>query len=196
MREPRSITGSSPDTQAATFILRIEDTDLERSEARFEAADHRRPALAGHGLGRRSRRSSGLTDKGDRGPYRQSERLEHLRPIHRATARTKERLTAVSVRPRNLKPSAPRPQAEQRTHIYTGRCLASTSDAIKRNLASGMPFAVRLKIEDRPLRFNDIVRGPIEFAPETVNDPILVRSASAVSAGVPVYNYVVTVDDA
>ena len=41
------------------------------------------------------------------------------------------------------------------------------------------------------------MRGPVEFAAETVSDPILVRSAqAAVSAGVPVYNYVVTVDDA
>ncbi len=46
----------------------------------------------------------------------------------------------------------------------------------------------------------DLVRGTVEFAAETVSDPILVRSASGgaggVSAGVPVYNYVVTVDDA
>ena len=34
------------------------------------------------------------------------------------------------------------------------------------------------------------------FAAETVSDPVLVRSASGVSAGVPVYNYVVTIDDA
>jgi glutamyl-tRNA synthetase/nondiscriminating glutamyl-tRNA synthetase len=45
-----------------------------------------------------------------------------------------------------------------------------------------------------------MVHGPVEFASETVSDPVLVRSASGgvggVSAGVPVYNYVVTVDDA
>ena len=59
---------------------------------------------------------------------------------------------------------------------------------------------MRLKIEDRPLRFHDLVRGDVEFAAETVSDPILVRSATGErggeSAGIPVYNYVVTVDDA
>jgi nondiscriminating glutamyl-tRNA synthetase len=50
---------------------------------------------------------------------------------------------------------------------------------------------VRLRIPDKPLRFHDIVRGDVEFASDTVSDPILVRSS-----GVPVYNYVVTVDDA
>ena len=54
----------------------------------------------------------------------------------------------------------------------------------------------RLEIPDRPLRFHDIVRGEVEFAAGSVSDPVLVRSASGASAGVPVYNYVVTVDDA
>jgi nondiscriminating glutamyl-tRNA synthetase len=71
---------------------------------------------------------------------------------------------------------------------------------------------VRLKIEDHTLRFHDLVRGPVEFAPEAVSDPILVRSAvpsavrSAVrsigapdppaSVGIPTYNYAVVIDDA
>jgi glutamyl-tRNA synthetase/nondiscriminating glutamyl-tRNA synthetase len=50
---------------------------------------------------------------------------------------------------------------------------------------------VRLRIPDHPLRFHDIVRGAVEFPNETISDPILVRSN-----GMPVYNYVVTVDDA
>jgi glutamyl-tRNA synthetase len=71
---------------------------------------------------------------------------------------------------------------------------------VNRNIAEGKPFAVRLKIEDRPLRFHDLVRGEVEFAAETVSDPIIVRSATGgeggESEGIPVYNYVVTIDDA
>ena len=59
---------------------------------------------------------------------------------------------------------------------------------------------MRLKIPDHPIRFHDIVRGDLEFAAETISDPILVRSAqggtAGASPGVPVYNYVVTIDDA
>ena len=40
------------------------------------------------------------------------------------------------------------------------------------------------------------MRGPVEFAPETVGDFVLVRSASGVSGGIPVYNYAVAIDDA
>jgi glutamyl-tRNA synthetase/nondiscriminating glutamyl-tRNA synthetase len=57
--------------------------------------------------------------------------------------------------------------------------------------AAGEPFAVRLAVSDAPLRFHDIVRGEVEFASEAVGDFILVRSS-----GIPVYNYVVTIDDA
>jgi glutamyl-tRNA synthetase len=75
-----------------------------------------------------------------------------------------------------------------------------TPAEIEKNLAAGKPFSVRLKIGTEPLRFHDMVRGPVEFAAESVSDPILVRSAAGgaagVSAGMPVYNYVVTIDDA
>ena len=71
---------------------------------------------------------------------------------------------------------------------------------MNRGLDSGKPFAVRLKIADHPLRFHDLVRGEVEFPPEAVSDPIIVRSAvrdeEGESEGVPVYNYVVTIDDA
>ncbi len=51
---------------------------------------------------------------------------------------------------------------------------------------------MRLAVPDAPLRFHDIVRGEVEFASEAVGECfILVRSS-----GIPVYNYVVTIDDA
>ena len=75
--------------------------------------------------------------------------------------------------------------------VYSGRCrnIAGADSAAR--AAKGDPFAVRLRIPDHPLRFHDMVRGVVEFPNETVSDPILVRSN-----GMPVYNYVVTVDDA
>src|SRR5580658_2410539 len=59
-----------------------------------------------------------------------------------------------------------------------------------------MPFAIRLKIDEESLRFQDVLRGPVEIQTETVGDPILVRSGTEAEPGVPVYNFVVTVDDA
>ena len=46
-------------------------------------------------------------------------------------------------------------------------------------------------IPERPIRFHDIVHGDVEFSNEVVSDPIILRSS-----GMPVYNYVVVIDDA
>jgi nondiscriminating glutamyl-tRNA synthetase len=71
---------------------------------------------------------------------------------------------------------------------------------LKENLFRGKTYSIRLQIPDRPIRFHDAIRGDLEFAPETISDPVLVRSAqggtAGASPGVPVYNYVVTIDDA
>jgi glutamyl-tRNA synthetase len=178
-----------------TFILRIEDTDLERSEARYETQlikDLRWLGLdwdEGPGL------AAGEPEMGSFGPYRQSKRLaiyaEHTERLlaegnaYRCFCTTEE-----------LEVERARAVAEHGPQVYSGRCRALQSAEIEKNLAAGKPFSVRLKIGTEPLRFHDLVHGPVEFAAEAVSDPILVRSATSISAGVPVYNYVVTIDDA
>jgi nondiscriminating glutamyl-tRNA synthetase len=180
-----------------SFILRVEDTDLERSEARYEdqlIADLRWLGLDwDEGPGRPGGPLE--TERGDFGPYRQSERLAiYAEHTERLLAEGKAYRCFCTAE--ELEEERKSAAAEHRPQVYSGRCRSLSSTEIDRNLAAGKPFAVRLKIEDRPLRFNDLVRGPVEFAPEAVSDPILVRSATGTSAGLPVYNYVVTIDDA
>ena len=80
---------------------------------------------------------------------------------------------------------------DHRTQVYSGKCRTLTpAEAIAR-AAAGETYAVRLAVPEAPLRFHDIVRGDVEFLSEAVGDFILVRSS-----GIPVYNYVVTIDDA
>jgi glutamyl-tRNA synthetase/nondiscriminating glutamyl-tRNA synthetase len=179
------------------FLLRIEDTDQERSEASYEAQlieDLRWLGLDwDEGP---SGRGTSSEEIGNYGPYRQSKRL-HIYAEHTERLLAEGKAYRCFCTPEELEAERKQAIAEHRPQVYSGRCRALSFTEIERNLAAGKHFAVRLKIEDRPLRFNDLVRGPVEFAPETVSDPILVRSAvGGVSAGVPVYNYVVTVDDA
>jgi nondiscriminating glutamyl-tRNA synthetase len=176
------------------FILRIEDTDLERSEVRYE----NQLIEDLHWLGIHWDGGPGAheePDTGDHGPYRQSERL-HIYAEHTERLLAEGKAYRCFCTTEELEADRESAAAEHRAQVYSGRCRNLSPETIEKNLAAGMPFAVRLKIENHPLRFNDIVRGPVEFAPETVSDPVLVRSATGVSAGVPVYNYVVTVDDA
>jgi nondiscriminating glutamyl-tRNA synthetase len=178
---------------AGDFILRIEDTDLERSEERHEVqlmqdlqwmglAWDEGPELSGAG-------------GGPHGPYRQSERLDIYRE-HTERLLAEGKAYRCFCTPEELEAERKQAAAEHRPQIYSRRCLAIPAAESAARAAAGEHFAVRLQIPNRPLRFHDIVRGDVEFAADSVSDPVLVRSASGASAGVPVYNYVVTVDDA
>ena len=181
------------------FILRIEDTDLERSEARYETQLIEDLHWLGldwdEGPGRLNNAPEGAY-----GPYRQSERLD-IYAKHTEQLLSEGKAYRCFCTPEELEAERAKAAAEHRPQVYSGKCRNLAPAVIEANLASGKPYAVRLKIEDHPLKFHDLVRGEVEFAAETVSDPILVRSANPSSkelpsAGVPVYNYVVTVDDA
>jgi len=172
------------------FLLRIEDTDVERSEARYETQLLGDLRWLGLDWDEGPAANDGDKDIGPCGPYRQSERLEVYREhTERLLAQgsayrcfcTAEQLDAE----RNAAIAAHQPQ------IYSGRCRSIFPGESADRAAKGEPFAVRLKIGPEPIRFHDIVRGAVEFAADAVSDPILVRSS-----GMPVYNYVVTIDDA
>src|ERR1700742_2174409 len=165
-------------------ILLIEDTDVERSEARYEAL----LIEDLHWLGLTW--EEGPQMGGSHRPYRQSERL----PIY---AEHTEKLLAEGkayrcfCTPEQLEAERAAATAAHQPQVYSGRCRAVSMEDSQRRAASGELFAVRLRIPDHPLRFHDMVRGVVEFPNETISDPILVRSN-----GMPVYNYVVTLDDA
>lgn len=177
------------------FLLRIEDTDLERSEARYEAQLIEDLHWLGLDWDEGPGRLHGAAEGGF-GPYRQSERLG-IYAEHTERLLNQGKAYRCFCTPEELEAERKLAAAEHRPQVYSGKCRLLDAATIEANLAAGKPYAVRLKIEDHPLRFHDLVRGEVEFAAEAVSDPILVRSAiGGASQGVPVYNYVVTVDDA
>ena len=172
-----------------SFILRIEDTDLDRSEARHETQLIEDLRWMGMDW------DEGPEAGGPYGPYRQSERLE-IYAAHTQRLLAGGKAYRCFCAPEELDAERKLAATQQRPLIYSRRCLAISPEASARRAAAGEPFAVRLMVPDHPLRFHDLVRGDVEFAADAVSDPVLVRSASGVSAGVPVYNYVVAIDDA
>src|SRR5438045_2229174 len=84
-----------------------------------------------------------------------------------------------------------RSAAAHRPPVYSGKCRALAPDEAAQRRTSGTPAAIRLRIPEHPIRFHDLVHGDVEFPNEVISDPIIMRSN-----GVPVYNYVVVVDDA
>ncbi|GBC83505.1 Glutamate--tRNA ligase [bacterium HR10] len=160
-----------------TFILRIEDTDVERSSP--EMVEGIIEGLRWLGL------------DWDEGPYFQSERLA----LYRARA---EELVAAGwayycfCDPEELARKRQRALAEKQTWKYEGTCRRLSSEEIARRIAAGQPRAIRFKVpEGGVTRFTDSVYGEIEVRNESLEDFVLLRSD-----GFPTYHLSVVVDDA
>lgn len=181
-----------------TFVLRVEDTDSERSKSVFEKQLIQDLAWLGLSWDEGPNEND-PGETGGFGPYRQSKRLE-IYASNTAQLLAENKAYRCFCTPEELEAERQDAIASQRPHVYSRKCCNLTKLEIKESLLRGKTYAVRLKVPDQPIRFHDIVRGEMEFAPETISDPILVRSArggtAGASPGIPVYNYVVTVDDA
>jgi nondiscriminating glutamyl-tRNA synthetase len=170
--------------KGGTMVLRVEDTDLDRSQARFE--DQLIEDLKWLGLNW----DEGPDIGGGYGPYRQSDRLEIYR-AHAERLLDQGKAYLCFCTEDELDKERERAAREHRQPIYSGKCRAIDPAAAERRRLNQEPCAIRLRIPDHPIRFHDMVHGEVEFSNEVVSDPIILRSS-----GMPVYNYVVVIDDA
>jgi glutamyl-tRNA synthetase/nondiscriminating glutamyl-tRNA synthetase len=168
-----------------TFILRIEDTDAERStlESEQTIADD----LRWLGLDW----DEGPDTGGPFGPYRQSERLD----IYAAYARdlvARGQAYHCFCTPDQLDAERKAALASGLPPKYGGRCRTLDPADVGRRIAAGEPAALRFAVPaDRAVTFTDLVRGDVTFGTDVIGDPILVRSD-----GRPAYNFAVVIDDA
>jgi glutamyl-tRNA synthetase len=171
-----------------TYVLRIEDTDVERSTAEFE-----RDIIDNlHWLGiswDEGPQVAGGEDVGEFGPYRQSQRMElYARETHRLLE------SGAAYRcwctPEELEAVRRRQEAAKEPPRYNGRCLNLTDAERTAFEAEGRAPVVRLKVEPEVIRFDDMIRGEVEFDNALLGDFVIVRGN-----GVPLYHFVVVVDD-
>lgn len=169
--------------EGGCFILRIEDTDAERSEARYEAAliDD----LGWFGLDW----DEGPDCGGPFAPYRQSERRETYRG-HAIQLIDEGHAYFCFCTPDELEAERQAALRSGRQPKYSGRCRARPREESARKVAEGQPAAIRLKIPEGDLAWEDLVHGPTRFASDVIGDFILVRSD-----GHPAYNFAVVIDD-
>src|SRR5262245_31490754 len=167
-----------------TFVLRIEDTDAERSSAESERwilDDLRWLGLDW---------DEGPDKGGDFGPYRQSDRLD----LYKKTAADfLERGLAYLCfcTPEQLEADRKAALASGQAPKYVGRCRALHTAEIRSRLDAGTPAAIRFRVPPGPdVTFNDVVRGEVTFSRDVIGDPVIVRSD-----GRPAYNFAVVIDD-
>jgi len=168
-----------------TFILRVEDTDRERSTAASEAAI--KDDLRWLGLGW----DEGVDAGGAFGPYRQSERLA-LYDTHAVQLIERGHAYFCFCAPEALEAERQAALAAGQPPKYSGRCRAIPLDDARARRAAGERPAVRLRVPaDREVAFDDLVRGRVTFHTDVIGDPVIVRGD-----GVAAYNYAVVIDDA
>ncbi|RVU55145.1 glutamate--tRNA ligase [Anaerosphaera multitolerans] len=173
------------------FILRIEDTDRTRfvegaienliNSLQWSGIDYDEGVFVENGE---------IVQKGEAGPYIQSERLEIYQKyvdelIEKGEAYycfcTKERLDRVREEQR-IKGQVPK---------YDGFCRGISLEEAKKRVAAGEEHVVRLKLpKNRDITFMDAVRGKVTINSDEMDDQVLLKSD-----GYPTYHLAVVVDD-
>jgi len=166
-----------------TFILRIEDTDQERSTPEALAAIIEGLKWLDIDW------DEGPGVEGEFGPYNQMARLEiYQREAKRLLANGHVYKCFCS--PEELQKMREEARARKAGPSYDRRCRELSAAEVEAREGAGAPFVLRCKVPAGATEFDDMVRGKIAFDNSEIDDFIIQRSD-----GTPMYNFSVSVDD-
>ncbi len=158
------------------FILRLEDTDTERSRPEYSEAIIEDMKWLNLGY--------------DEGPYKQSERMGIYREYL-------DKLIGMNLvyecfcTPSELEERRKIALKSGKPPVYDGRCALLSEEEKRRLKSEGKPYTYRFRFSTFDIiEFEDAVRKKVVFNPRIMGDPIIVRAD-----GVPAYNFACTVDD-
>jgi nondiscriminating glutamyl-tRNA synthetase len=173
-----------------TFILRLEDTDVARSTLAFEADIIEQL----HWLGitwDEGPDSAGGEDRGPYPPYRQLQRIERHTEAA-ATLLAKDLAYPCYCTPDELDADRKAQEAAHEAPHYVGRCANLTPEERAAREAEGRRPATRFRVAPGVVRWDDLVRGEVEFDTANIGGDLLIVRSN----GTPLYHFAVVVDDA
>lgn len=167
-----------------TFIVRMEDTDLERSSKASE--ENIKNSLRWLGMNW----DEGIDVGGDCGPYRQMERLDiYQAAVDKLLAEGKAYYCFCSEEELAAEKEAQQSRGEN-PH-YSGKCRHLSKERQEELRAQGIKPVIRFRVpEGEEVVIHDLVRGDVTFETDGIGDFIIVKSD-----GIPVYNFAVVLDD-
>ncbi|MGC6367075.1 MAG: glutamate--tRNA ligase [Candidatus Marinamargulisbacteria bacterium] len=170
----------------AALVLRIEDTDLERSTQAFEQNIFEGLDWLGIHFDESPMQPAGSM------LYRQSERI-HANVYNKYLKTLIDNGDAYYCFETDEELELERQAAEEKgeAYMYSRRSLQYTPEEVAEKLASGIPWTIRFKVpDDQTLVMKDVIRGDISFEANLISDFIIVKSD-----GNPTYNFAVVIDD-
>lgn len=167
-----------------TFLVRMEDTDLERSSR--ESEENIKASLKWLSM----EWDEGIDVGGDFGPYRQTERLAlYNDAVQKLIDEGKAYYCFCSEE--ELAKEKEAQQAKGELPKYNGKCRDLSKDEQQALRDQGIKPVVRLRVpEGETIVIDDAVRGEVRFETDGIGDFIIVKSD-----GIPVYNFAVVIDD-
>jgi glutamyl-tRNA synthetase len=165
------------------FILRIEDTDVERSSS--DMVTGILESLTWLGLDW----DEGPGIEGPHAPYFQSQRLDRYRAAAAALVADRRAYYCYCT-PDELRARREAAEANGASWTYDRRCRTLSVEEVARREAAHQPRAIRFLVPDGRTTVQDLVHGPIEFDRALLEDFVVLRSD-----GHPTYHLSVVVDD-
>lgn len=174
-----------------TFVLRIEDTDKTRTVKGGELDILKSLKWAGIEPDEGVYLSGDkVAQKGKKGPYRQSERLETYR-IYVDELISKNKAYYCFCTEERLRTMRDEQSAKKQAPRYDGTCKTLSKEDIQNKLESKIPHVVRLRVpEEGRTTFDDEIHGTISFENREIDDQVLLKSD-----GYPTYHLANVIDD-
>ncbi|MGM0437861.1 MAG: glutamate--tRNA ligase [Bacillota bacterium] len=167
------------------LILRIEDTDQDRSSKEFEEIILRELDWLGIDI------DEGVGVGGENGPYHQSERLDIYEKYINKLIEEGYAYRCYCT-PEELDEMRERQRKNGEMPHYDGRCRNLTEEEKRKYEKEGREPVVRFKVPaDEEIVVHDLIRGDVSFNTSVIGDFVIVKSD-----GMPTYNFAVVVDDA
>jgi len=165
------------------FILRIEDTDVQRSEQKWtdEIIEH----LKWLGI----QWDEGPDVGGNLGPYKQSQRLDIYEKYLKKLL-DEDKAYYCFCTEEELESSRQNYMSRGLAPKYNGKCSHLAPEVVKKNLADGKSCVIRFRVQNKKIKFNDLIRGDIEFDAELLGDVVIAKNLKT-----PLYHFAVVVDD-
>jgi nondiscriminating glutamyl-tRNA synthetase len=170
--------------EKGTFVMRLEDTDEQRSREAFTTDIFE--GLKWLGL----KWDEGPDVGGAYGPYRQTQKIEHYAEVARRLVQSGHAYLCYCTA-EELNQRKEQQKGSSEAPGYDNRCRSLSGELLKKYQDEGRLASIRFKIEPRVVSWSDGIKGPISIESSDLGgDMVIVKSN-----GIAVYNFAVVVDD-